>query len=1604
MRESDILRSLEPISTHPPVPSQESPPDMITLPHTTVLVITGMHRSGTSLIAAILREAGVHLGDQLIGADTGNIRGHFEDVDFVQFHQTVLRSQNLDIDGWMIQPNKHILPEYVTVAKTLIARKSQRFLWGWKDPRTTLFLNFWQTLIPQAKFIFVYRSPWEVVDSLYRRGTDELIQNQPQIAVETWIEYNQKILEFYRQNSSNCVLLNLNKFIKNPEKLIIKINQKFNLKLSHPNYHKIIKPNLLNHEVSHGYRIEIIKQYFPKALDIYLALSAQSSPLNAEPQLSWSQWQPSDPPQTWICQDWLKIRNLEREIEHLKTELKPDATQPILSEIIPIKPALNPENNQSLSPVSPQILQPYQAWLKVNQWNEQTRTFLQSRLKENIPKLPKLSVIMPVYNSPVEYLEKAIASVTDQIYVNWELCIADDGSTDAEIQKILNQLQTKDPRIRVIFRPENGNISQASNSAASQATGEFLLFLDHDDQLTLDALAEIALYLGEHPETDFLYSDDDKIDSQGNRFAPQFKPDWSPELLLSYMYIGHLWGVKREIFEQLGGFRIGFEGAQDYDFALRATEICKYIAHLPLILYHWRAIPGSIATSAIAKPNSFKASIQALQAAFERRGIAANIQQPNWAIHKQVGVFEHQFPDQGPSVTILIPSKNQKQLLAACLSSLKKTTYQNYQIVIIDNGSDDPDTLAYLEQIPQQVLKIETPDKTFNFAAIHNQAVLQIQSDYILFLNNDTEVISPHWLSQMIGYAQIKGVGAVGAKLVFPNQKIQHAGVVHGLHQGLAGHAFKLRLSQVNGYLSYIQVVRNYSAVSAACLLTPRNLFLDLGGFDSEQFAVAYNDVDYCYRLSEKGWRSVYCPTAELIHHEGATRGYEDSPQEVAAFRRLYGNKVDPYYSPHLSLADENFRIQPRRFFLGSIKKRLRVLMGSHLLDLTGAPLHQYEIAVKLAKAGIIEPIVFSFQEGPLQTEYQKQGIQVIICQPHPLAKNYDPATYHLVMQKLSQQLSKLKIDVFYINTLPNFFLVDCAQRLGIPCIWNIHESEPIETYLQGLEEEITRHALECFRFPYRVVFVSYETQKNYLPLNYSDNFTVIYNGINRTQLQTIKPTWTREKARESLKIKADEIVLLLLGTVGSRKGQKDLPLAFAKLPPEWQKKVRILIVGDRPSPYSDELKTLVRSLPIVLQEKINIVPETRDTERYYRAADIFILTSRIESFPRVILEAMNYGLPIIATPVFGVKEQVKPGVNGLFYPAGNIDALAKVITQLLTDEKLRSHLAQNSSNVLERFNNFEQMVESYRQILQEAYLSGSQLSDSPQTKILPQFKGSGSELPLVSICIPTYNGEKYLTEALLSAVNQTYPNLEIIISDDSSTDKTLEIIDSFQKKSLVKLLVFQHEQYGLAKNWNYCISQAQGKYIKFLFQDDLLESNCLEQFVNLAETDAEIGLVFSPRNIILSPEAISNKILLKAYYGYQDLHQAWSNLKPIQMGKDLLADPQLLQNPLNKIGEPSTVLLKKATVEQLGGFDSEFKQLLDLDLWLRIMSCYKIGFVNQKLSSFRLHPDQQTFKNAQAGYSELGKFYQKLYTHPDYSFLSDDLKNVIGRVYKGDL
>ena len=1764
-----------------------------------VFIVTGMHRSGTSLTASLFQKVGVDIGKKLVGPAVGNVKGHFENVDFVEFHKSVLRSHGIDELGCTFEKTIPVAAEYVEIAKKLIAdnQKTNKH-WGWKDPRTALFWDFWLNLLPQANFICVYRSPWEVVDSLYRRGTDVSLLHNPEMAVKMWIHYNQQVLELHKHFPDRCLLANVYPIGNTPDFFIDRVNDKFNVNLDAipgDNFEE----SLLVNDIVKSHRPSLIEKYFPEALELYQVLETEAGNLGSESKLAIDRviHFPASP--VWPFEDWLKIRLLEKQQKTSNSELKQwqeqfqqaqtkalgletelgktqvklagkesnfqealaklleletelgqtqallagqesqfqealtkvlkletelgqtqvllagkesnfqealakllgletelgqtqvqlagqesqfkialakvleleaklgqtqvqfeekefrlqeklaellrletvqsktqetlnetredleqsrQETERVRAEIAAIKSSewwqlrqkwLNFQRkirdffpkfvfsldkpttwqvcdsnllivgwvfntkiqieavrarieNQNFSAiygiersdialahsnivgaeksgftieveapagrhevmleaqddrgkwhllatypllvstiqasldvpvvweqrqgqilfagwcchhdrkiakltflcgdtfvecayglrrkdvgevfpdwvnssesgfealvdlppgewhvslqaeletgeilyfqapkiltvhryhiwqrsadkfeefscfieairqraqerkqrlgrilpmpweiakvigqlgkiyqqqkqftapgdllppagfVVPQPIDRYDAWLLVNQWNVRSRDYLISRLKSCRQPLPKISVVMPVYNPQIDFLESAIDSVIAQVYPNWEFCIADDCSTDFTVAETLKNWAEKDDRIRIQFRTENGNISAATNSAAALATGDIILFLDNDDELTPDALGEVALYFATHPTTDFLYSDDDKIDTKGRRFAPQFKPQWSPELLLSYMYLGHLCAVRKQIFEQIGGLRIGFEGSQDYDFALRATEISRHVAHLPLVLYHWRTAPGSTAISGAAKPASFAAGQKSIQDALNRRKINGNVAQHAWAIKENLGIFAQDFPDSGPSVTVIIPTKNQLKLLKACLDSLENTTYKNYQIAVIDNESDDPKTLEYLKQLTCQVLRIKNPGGKFSFAAINNRAVEQVDSEYVLFLNNDTEVINPRWLSQMVGYAQIPDVGAVGARLLYPDGRIQHAGVIHGFHHGLAGHAFKLMDKHNRGYLSQAMVTRNYSAVTAACTITPRQLFLELGGFDEDNFAVAYNDVDYGYRLLARGYRCVYCPDAELLHKEGTSRGFTDNPQEVAAFRRKYAGRNDSFYSPHLSLEDEYFHIQPRRVFMkeegrrkkeegrggneeegsgllvaaaGNLIHRVRVLMCSNSLDFTGAPLHQYEIAVKLAAEGVIEPIVLCATDGPLRQAYEQQGIEVIV-RDNPLEHIYQRDAYDEAVRNFSKEIESLKVDAIYANTLENFFVVDAARQIGIPAVWNVHESEPWQTYFNRFGSEIAARALECFRFPYKVIFVADATRDRYLPLNSHHNFRVIHNGLDLSKLANLDNS---ELARKSLGVAAEDVVILLLGTVCERKGQQDLVKALSLLPDKWHNKIRCFIVGDRPSIYSNKLADMVGELPEELRQRVTVVSETGEAGKYYKAADIFVCTSRVESFPRVILEAMACDLPIITTPVFGIKEQVRPGINGLFYTPDRPDELVAALISLLEDKLVRQELAENAKYVLDSLNTFEEMTQAYADIFCEAYFS----------------------------------------------------------------------------------------------------------------------------------------------------------------------------------------------------------------------------------------------------------------------------------------------------------
>ena len=947
----------------------------------------------------------------------------------------------------------------------------------------------------------------------------------------------------------------------------------------------------------------------------------------------------------------------------------------------------------------------YAAWLNFNDLGPEEEDALRGALDARKERLHRISILMPTYNTPVDLLDLAISSVLEQVYTDWELCIADDASSDKRTREALEAWAQRDARIKVLFCREHGNISCATNAAASLASGEFLAFLDHDDELTPDALAEIAIVAAEAPDADYLYSDDDKIDREGRRFAPQFKPDWSPTLLLSYMYMGHIKVVRRSLFADLGGFRVGFEGSQDYDFALRMSERARRIVHIPKVLYHWRVVPGSTAASGDAKPASFEAGRSAVAQALERRNIKAEVVQPKWAVDAKVGIFALRFPDDGPKVAIIIPTRNHVELLRTCVASLARTSYRNYEIVIIDNESDDPDTLTYLASLPHRVLRIANPPgEQFSFARINNEAIRQVDADYVLLLNNDTEVRTPEWLSQMMGYARMEAVGAVGARLLFRDETVQHAGILHGLYGGMAGPAFRNAPSWDQGYLCYAVVAREYSAVTAACLLTPRALYLELGGLDEAYFAVAYNDVDYCYRVVDTGRRCIYVPGAELFHYEGKSRGFNDNPQEIGHFRKRYAGRTDPWFNPNLSLDDEHFRVRPYHRPT-HMTRPVRAVMVTHNLNHEGAPNSQLELTLGLTKANVIDPVVLSPVDGPLRIRYEEAGIEVRVIRS-PLADTHTRDAFYARQVEIVGLLRDLGAEVVYGNTLQTFWAIDAGERAGLPTLWNLRESEPWETYFDFLAPEQRNIAYGCFALPYRVIFVAHATRQVWAPLERCFNFTVIHNGLDLSRLETRLAAIDRTEARRMLGIAPNEVAAVLVGTVCDRKGQLDLVRALQALPPSAAGRLRAFIVGNRAGNYSTAMHREIERLPAGLRERLVVEPETGEVPLYYRAADIALCTSRIESYPRVVLEAMASGLPLITTPAFGIREQVRENINGLFYEAGNTGALAQALTCLIEDDEQRAAFAGASKLVLDSLTTYPEMVERYGQIFREARFS----------------------------------------------------------------------------------------------------------------------------------------------------------------------------------------------------------------------------------------------------------------------------------------------------------
>jgi GT2 family glycosyltransferase len=533
----------------------------------------------------------------------------------------------------------------------------------------------------------------------------------------------------------------------------------------------------------------------------------------------------------------------------------------------------------------------YQEWLRKNSPTPAAIREMKRKLV-TLEYQPLISIVMPTYNTDPDWLREAVDSVRQQIYENWELCIADDGSTNEETKDALRALEG-DPKIKIIHLEANGGISAASNAALAAAEGEFIGLLDHDDELRVDALYWVVRKLNEEGNLDFIYTDEDKKDLDGRRTEPFFKPDWSPDLEMSVNYVTHFSVFRREIIERAGGFRSGYDGSQDYDLVLRVMELTDRIAHIAKPLYTWRRVPGSTAAEADAKHFALGAAKLALQDALKRRGYDGEVTDGMVRARYRV---RYAIKD-NPKVTIVIPTRDRVDMLRRAVTSVRqKSTYDNYEILIVDNDSQEQETLDYFETCDARVFPF--PGE-FHYSRMNNTAVREAAgADYILFLNNDTMVITPDWIESMLEHAQRPEVAAVGARLLYPDGRVQHEGVIMGIAGGSAGNV------DHGGYFGLGETIRNCSAVTAACMMTRNEAFWDLGGFD-EKLRVAFNDVDFCLRAREKGYQIVYTPYAQLYHFESASRGSLHPMDDEQFFRDRWGNPgeyKDPYYNANLDI------------------------------------------------------------------------------------------------------------------------------------------------------------------------------------------------------------------------------------------------------------------------------------------------------------------------------------------------------------------------------------------------------------------------------------------------------------------------------------------------------------------------------------------------------------------------------------------------------------------------------------------------------------------------------------------------------------------------------
>lgn len=875
----------------------------------------------------------------------------------------------------------------------------------------------------------------------------------------------------------------------------------------------------------------------------------------------------------------------------------------------------------------------YKNWIDENEPNK-IELQNQKKIALNLEIRPLISVLTPVFNPPVNVMERMITSVINQTYDCWELCLVNGNPANSDVSEKLEEFSRMDPRIKIKNLPENLGISDNTNIALNMAQGDYITLLDHDDLLPQLSLFEYALYINKHPDVKMIYGDEDRISIDDERSSPFFKPDWSPDLLQAFMYVGHCTYDKKMIVE-IGSFRSEYDFSQDYDLALRVTEQLQNVGHIPKILYHWRMIEGSAASG--EKDYARKSNLAALRDAIKRRGLSAEVIELPSSNCVKFDAMNENF------VSIIIPSDDIQNVVDCVSSILSKTEYPNFEIILVINS--EMGKRLTKELINDDRIRMVYFDKPYNFSAKCNVGVNAAMGDFILFMNDDVFPNNADWLSWLVGPFQQQEIGAVAPKLVYFDGSVQHAGLVTGV-RGFFGTAFHAYYQDTPFYFNLLQSPRTVSALSSACMIMRKSVFVEINGYDEVNTPIMHSDLDLCFKIRQAGLRLVYTPYTMLSHF-----GHKSlSKAEAGGF--IHSDKVDLFmvkkwtdyvnYDPYfpVNMRDLLYIDSPVwvRTYLGDQTHQLEatadILIQSHELTYTGAPLVVKQVTELLTREGYFVNVI-SPAKGELQEEYMEGNIPLII----------DP----LIMSQPEQLILLLRnFDLVIANTIGAWALVNYIKSIKKKVIWYIHESN--YGFEQATKNINIRKALNDADL---VIFPSKQTLNKYKVINIGNNFISIPHGIDDPIIKhSIKPSHDQSI-----------IKVVTVGSIEHRKGQDTLIKAVEKLSDKIIDNFEFYIVGKNlQQSFAEQLINKTKSLL-----NIHWVGEVTHSEalQYISESDIVICSSRDETGPLVVYEAMSLGKAVISTPVGVVPEFISHGHNGFLFSRECDEELTRLLAHL---------------------------------------------------------------------------------------------------------------------------------------------------------------------------------------------------------------------------------------------------------------------------------------------------------------------------------------------------